>query len=54
MTEKRKKCLDRNGVHGVILTGLSKIFDCLLHSLLITESHAYGFDKTSTEYLTNK
>ena len=26
-------------------------FDCLLHSLLITKLHAYGFDKTSKEYL---
>ena len=26
-------------------------FDCLPHSLLIAKLHAYGFDKTSTEYL---
>ena len=27
------------------------IFDCLPHSLLIAKVHAYGFNKTSTEYL---
>ena len=30
---------------------LLKLFDCLPHSLLIAKLHAYGFDKTSTEYL---
>ena len=27
------------------------VVDCLPHSLLIAKLHAYGFDKTSTEYL---
>ena len=27
------------------------VFDCLPNSLLIAKLHAYGFDKTSTEYL---
>ena len=27
------------------------VFDCLLHSVLIAKLPAYGFDKTSTEYL---
>ena len=27
------------------------VFECLPHSLLIAKVHAYGFDKTSTEYL---
>ena len=27
------------------------VFDCLPHSLLIAKVHAYGFNKTSTEYL---
>ena len=27
------------------------VFECLPHSLLIAKVHAYGFDKTSSEYL---
>ena len=27
------------------------VFDCLPHSFLIAKLDAYGFDKTSTEYL---
>ena len=27
------------------------VFDCLPHSLLIAKVYAYGFNKTSTEYL---
>ena len=51
MTEKWKKCLNRNGVCGALLTDLTKPFDCLLHSLLIANLYAYGSDKNSKEYL---
>ena len=27
------------------------VFECLPHSLLIAKVHAYGFDKTSADYL---
>ena len=34
-----------------LLVVVVAVFECLPHSLLITIVHAYGFDKTSTEYL---
>ena len=35
MTEEWRKYLDKDGVSGTLLTNLSKVFDCLLHDLLI-------------------
>ena len=51
MTEKWKKCVGSNDACGALLTDLSKALDCLPHSHLIANLHAYGFDKNSTEYL---
>ena len=58
MFEKWRTCLDKNGKAGVLLTDLSKAFDCLLHDLLIAKLHAYGFDHNALKlvysYLSNR
>ena len=45
MVEKMEKSLDNSGVEGMLLTDLSKAFDCLRLDLLIAKLAAYGFDQ---------
>ena len=47
MTEKWRKCLNKGGVSGAILTDLFKAFDCILHDLLIAKPAANGLDYQS-------
>ena len=58
MLEKWRKCLDNKGYTGVLLTDLSKAFDCLIHDLLIAKLNAYGFHYNSLKliysYLSNR
>ena len=51
LIEKWRKCLDNNGKAGVLLTDLSKAFDCLVHDLLIAKLNVYGFDYLSLKLI---
>ena len=48
MVEKWRQCLDNGGVSGVLLTDLSKDFECILHDFLIAK---LGFDYNSLQML---
>ena len=58
MTEKWKRCIDKKGSSGALLTDLSKAFDCLPHELLIAKLDAYGFSyeslKMMNSYFSNR
>ena len=58
MIKKWRRYLDKSKKAGVLLTDLSKAFDCLDHDHLIAKLHAYGFDEIALKlihsYLTDR
>ena len=58
MIEKWRHTLDKSGSAGVVLTDLSKSFDCLHHELMIAKLNCYGMEINSLRlicsYLTGR
>ena len=43
--------MDKRGFAGLLITDLSKVFDCIDHKPLIAELHTYGFNIKSLELI---
>ena len=53
MLEYIRENLDKGNFTGMLLTDLSKAFDCLVHDLLIAKLNAYGFDYNALRLIDN-
>ena len=51
LLEKWRKSLDSKQKAGMLLTDLSKAFDCIRHDLFIAKCYAYGVDLNSLRYM---
>ena len=58
LLEKWRESIDRGSEFGILLTDLSKAFDCLPHDLFVAKLSAYGFDNKALrftyDYLKNR
>ena len=58
MIEKARKILNKGETFGVLLTDLSKTFDCMTHDFLIVKLHALNFGMNALnlifDYLTGR
>ena len=58
MLEKWKSSVDKGKAFGVLLTDLSKAFDCLSHELIIAKLNSYRFSlstlKLKQSYLSER
>ena len=48
-----RKALDKGYITGVLLTDLSRAFDCISHELLIAKLYVYGFSKGALNLINN-
>ena len=46
--QKWRSAVDKRKSFGAVLTGLSEVFDCLPHELLLVKVYAYGFNLSDT------
>ena len=53
MLEKWKSSVDKLKVFGVLLTDLSKAFDCLSHEMIIAKLNAFGFSFSALKLMQN-
>ena len=49
--EKWKSSVDKEKAFGVLLTDLSKAFDCLSHKSIIAKPNAYGFSLSALKLM---